>query len=212
MNRFISSLFTATDEQMMWRVKLEDDAQAFGRLMARWERPLQRLCTRMTGDAHRAEDITQAAFARVFARRAGWQPTGRFSTFLWRIAINLCHDELRRNARHSECSLEALEEEGLADLDFAGAEDQSPDAQVEVRERGEAVRDALLRLAPHYREVIVLRHYQDLKFHEIGEVLGIPEGTVKSRMAEGLTQMSRFLKHLNQDTSCNTKTIELRAL
>ncbi len=198
----------------MWRVKLQDDPQAFGRLMARWERPIQRLCTRMTGDPHQAEDITQSAFARVFARRANWEPTGRFSTFLWRIAINLCHDELRRTRRRPECSLEALAEEGMEEVDFPRAQEELPDAQADVRERGELVRDALLKLAPHYREVIVLRHYEGLKFHEIAEVLGIPEGTAKSRMAEGLTQLSRFLKHLNEDTSCNTRnrTNELRAL
>ncbi len=214
MSRFILSLFSATDEQMMWRVKLQDDAQAFASLVARWEKPIQRLCTRMTGDPDRAQDIAQSAFTRVFARRADWEPTGRFSTFLWRIALNLCHDELRRARRRPECSLDALEEDGLGGLEFPGAEDQSPGAQAEVRERGELVREALGRLAPHYREVIVLRHYEGLKFHQIGEVLGIPEGTVKSRMAQGLTQLSRFLKHLNEDTSCNprTRTTELQVL
>ncbi len=215
MKNFLSSLFGATDEQMMWRVKLEDDPQAFARLMARWEKPIQRLCTRMTGDSHRAEDLAQTAFARVFTRRADWEPTGRFSTFLWRIALNLCHDELRRARRRPECSLEALEAEGFDELQFPGAQDESPDAQAEASERAELVRQALAKLAPHYREVIVLRHYERLKFHEISEVLDIPEGTVKSRMAEGLTHLSRWLKHLNDDdTSCNTRTrtTELRIL
>ena len=96
MANLIRSLFGASDEQMMWRVKLHDDPQAFARLVSRWERPIQRLCARMTGDAHRAEDLAQTAFVRVFARRADWEPAGRFSTFLWRIALNLCYDELRR--------------------------------------------------------------------------------------------------------------------
>ena len=104
MGHSLTSLFSASDEQMMWRVKLQDDPQAFARLVARWEKPIQRLCARMTGDVHRAEDLTQAAFARVFAGRADWMPTGRFSTFLWRIALNLCHDELRRTLRQSRTS------------------------------------------------------------------------------------------------------------
>ena len=121
---------------------------------------------------------------------------------------------MRRTKRRAEYSLEVLEEEGLGESDFAGPQDQAPDAQAETRERGELVREALMKLAPHYREVIVLRHYEGLKFHQIGEVLGIPEWTVKSRMAEGLTQLSRFLRHLNEDTSCNTRTrtTELQAL
>src|SRR6266496_1970649 len=106
MANLIRSLFGTSDEQNMWRVKLHDDPEAFGRLMARWERPIQRLCARMTGDPHRAEDLAQTAFVRVFARRANWEPSGRFSTFLWRIALNLCYDEARRIHRRGECSLE----------------------------------------------------------------------------------------------------------
>lgn len=203
----LTSLFAATDEQLMWRVKLDDDAAAFARLVARWERPIQRLCFRMTGDGHRAEDLTQTAFTRVFTRRADWEPTGKLSTFLWRVALNLCHDELRRRHRRGEFSLEALAEEpdGTAGDRFA-ADQPPPDAEAEASERGELVRRALDRLASHYREVVVLRHYEGLKFREISEVLGIPEGTVKSRMTEALAQLTRLLKHLNEDESCNRKT------
>jgi len=135
----------------------------------------------------------------VFARRADWEPTGRFSTFLWRIALNLCHDELRRNRRRGECSLDALDEETGSGLELLATDDPTPDQQAETRERGELVREALLKLAPHYREVVVLRHYEGLKFHEIGRVLDIPEGTAKSRMSEALTQLNRVLKHINED-------------
>jgi len=213
MGRTLTSLFSASDEQMMWRVKMQDDSQAFARLVARWEKPIQRLCARMTGDAHRAEDLTQTAFARVFARRADWQPVGRFSTFLWRVALNLCHDDLRRTRRRGEFSLDALDDEDGAGVENLAGDEPAPDAQADSHERGALVRQALLELAPHYREVVVLRHYQGLKFREIGEVLGIPEGTVKSRMAEALGQLHRLLKHVNEDVSCKrkTQTPELRA-
>lgn len=214
MGRLLTSLFSTSDEQMMWRVKLQDDPQAFARLVARWEKPIQRLCARVTGDVHRAEDLTQTAFARVFARRADWEPAGRFSTFLWRVALNLCHDELRRTRRRGEFSLDALGEDGGAGLESFAADEPSPDAQAELQERGELVRRALLELSPHYREVVVLRHYEGLKFREIGDVLGIPEGTVKSRMAEALGQLQKLLKHVNEEESCKhkTQTPEVRAL
>ena len=206
MARLIKALFGATDEQMMWRVKLDDDPQAFGRLVARWEGPIQRLCARMTGDVHRAEDLAQTVFVRVFARRAEWEPTARFSTFLWRIALNLCHDDLRRTRRRGECSLDALDEENGSGLELLAGEEPAPDEQAETRERGELVREALLKLAPHYREVVVLRHYEGMKFNEIGRVLNIPEGTVKSRMAEALSQLNRILKHINEESLCKRKT------
>src|SRR5947209_11063350 len=165
MGRLITPLFSSSDEQLMWRVKLQDDAHAFAGLMTRWQKPIERLCFRMTGDAHRAEDLAQTAFTRVFARRADWQPTGKFSTFLWRVALNLCHDELRKSNRRQECSLEALEEDDASASAFLVADQPGPDAQLEARERGQLVRQALLKLAPHYREVVVLRHYEQFKFH-----------------------------------------------
>jgi RNA polymerase sigma-70 factor (ECF subfamily) len=205
MASLIRSLFGGSDEQMMLRVKSYDDSDAFARLVARWERPIQRLCARMTGDTHGAEDLAQTVFVRVFARRRDWEPTARFSTFLWRIAINLCHDELRRSRRSGECSLEALDDTS-GGLELVSDDELAPDEQAETRERGEMVRDALLKLAPHYREVVVLRHYEGMKFHEIGRVLDIPEGTAKSRMSEALTQLSRFLRNVNDDTLCKHKT------
>ena len=193
----LPSLLTITDEQAMWRVKMDNDPQAFARLVERWQKPIQGLCARMLGDAHRAEDLTQEAFARVFARRKDYEPVSRFSTFLWRIALNLCYDELRKINRRGESSLEDSADE-RGEFQFA-ADGVAPDFQLVEDERAEGVRRALLALAEPYRVVVVLRHYEGLKFREIGEVLDIPEGTVKSRMVEALNQLSRLLKPLVSD-------------
>jgi RNA polymerase sigma-70 factor (ECF subfamily) len=198
-------LLTPTDDQLMWRVKSNDDAQAFGLLMGRWQKPIENLCFRMTGDVHRAEDLSQTVFARLFSRRATWKPIAKFSTFLWRIALNICHDELRSIKRRGECSLEVLDIDSDAPTGHFTASDPSPDESAARSEQAEMVRAALFSLAPHYREVVALRHYEHLKFQEIAEVLGLPEGTVKSRMAEALTQLTRLLKHINDDT-CTPKT------
>jgi len=190
----IQSLFAISDEQAMWRVQTQDDEGAFAQLVRRWEIPIQRLCTRMTGDAHRGEDLTQEAFARVFTRRKDYQPAGRFSTWLWRIAVNLCYDELRRRQRRGETALADEGDEAFESGTAHRSGEPMPDELLAERERGEMVRRALMRLPETYRSVLIMRHYENLKFREIGEVLEIPEGTVKSRMAEGLTQMSRLLK------------------
>src|SRR6185436_18375823 len=79
------------------------------------------------------------------------------------------------------------------------ADGLAPDSQLIGDERAEAVRRALVELAEPYRVVVVLRHYEGLKFREIGDVLGIPEGTVKSRMSEALTQLSKRLNSLLSD-------------
>jgi RNA polymerase sigma-70 factor, ECF subfamily len=201
------SLFASADEQAMWRVRTDDDAAAFAGLVERWQRPIQSLCTRMTGDAHRGEDLAQETFARLFARRKQYEPTGKFSTFLWRMALNLCYDELRRCKRRGELSLDRTDDDGSGAHD-PPADEPGPDARLVENERAAAVRDALLRLGEPYRVVVVLRHYEGLKFREIGDVLGIPEGTVKSRMCEALTQLSELLHPiLTEDPRPNSKPV-----
>ena len=190
----LRSLFVITDEQAMWRVQTQDDETAFAQLVRRWEGPIQRLCLRMTGDLHRGEDLAQEAFTRVFAKRKEYQPSGKFSTWLWRIALNLCYDELRRRQRREETSLDGMCGEAMAALEAFVAPEPAPDKSLVEQERSELVRKALMQLSETYRTVLVLRHYENLKFREIGDVLAVPEGTVKSRMAEALTQMNRILK------------------
>lgn len=187
----------ASDEQAMEEVKASASESSFAHLVARWEGPIQRLCHRMVGDLHRAEDLTQEVFQRLFARRASYEVRARFSTYLWQIALNLCRDELRRRGRSRE--VVGWDPAGEGEGDPPGVEGPlglaapGPDFQLAREEEARSVRWALGCLPVLQREVLVLRHYEGLKFREIAEVLGIPEGTVKSRMAEGLTRMGRLL-------------------
>ncbi len=190
----LSLLFSQTDEEAMWRVKTHDDHREFARLVERWEQPIRRLCARMTGDPHRGEDLKQETFSRLFEKRKDYEPTGRFSTYLWRIALNLCYDELRRRERRREILQDSAGEESQNRLEECAAEEPTPDARAAQQEEGELVRQALLKLPEIYRTVLVLRHYEDLKLSKIAEILEIPEGTVNSRMAEALARLSRLLE------------------
>lgn len=196
----LASLFTITDEQAMWRVAMQDDAQAFAQLVARWGDPIRRLGERMTGDSHRAEDIAQEAFARVFAHRKDYQPAAKFSTWLWRIALNLCHDDLRRRGRRGEVSLDDEISIPAPTRQEWVAEIPAPDVALARDERHALVRGALQELDEPIRAVVVLKHYEQLKFREIAEILDIPEGTAKSRMSEGLSQLARRLTPVLSDS------------
>lgn len=189
----LSLLFSRTDEEAMWRVKTSDDHRAFAQLVERWEGPICRLCMRMTGDVHRGEDLKQETFSRLFAKRKDYQATGRFSTYLWRIALNLCYDELRRTERRKEVLPEA-DEDSQHNLDNVAADSPPPNSRVANLEECELVRQALMTLPEIYRSVLVLRHYEDMKLSKIAEVLEIPEGTVNSRMAVALARLSRILE------------------
>ena len=178
----------------MLRLKSHDDHQAFARLLHRWEQPIRRLCTRMTGDPCHGDDLKQETFLRLFQTRKAYQPTGRFSTYLWRIALNLCYDELRRQQRRRQFLRDDLDPQPEDTTDLPLADDPGPDLRAAQSDEGELVRQALLQLPEIYRTVVVLRHYQDLKLAQIAEVLDIPEGTVNSRMAEALSRLSRILE------------------
>jgi RNA polymerase sigma-70 factor (ECF subfamily) len=190
----LRSLFGISDEQAMWRVQQADDEVAFAQLVRRWQTPIQRLCERMTGDAHHAEDIAQEAFMRVFARRREYEASGKFSTWLWRIALNLCYDELRSRQRREKTFFDEKGGEPVTALEAFMVTDTAPDKLLAEQERAGLVQRALDELPEIYRAVLVLRHYENLKFREIAEVLGVPEGTVKSRMAEALAQFGRLLE------------------
>jgi RNA polymerase sigma-70 factor (ECF subfamily) len=172
---------------------MEADPQAFALLMERWHDRIHGLCARMLNNVHTAEDIAQEVFARVFEKRKDYDPERRFSTWLWRIAVNRCYDELRRLQRRKEFSLEP-DEDGQALVPEQLIERASPDQHAAAREEADVVRDALEQLPEIYRAVVVLRHYHGLKLREVAEVLDVPEGTVNSRMAEALSQLSRLLE------------------
>jgi RNA polymerase sigma-70 factor (ECF subfamily) len=190
----LSLLYSRTDEESMARVAQHNDHEEFARLVRRWETPIYRLCARMTGDPHRGEDLKQETFVRLFEKRKDYQPTGRFSTYLWRIALNICYDELRRRERRREFLRDAPEQEPPQGLEERPADYPGPDTRAAELEEGELVRQALLQLPEIYRTVLVLRHYEDMKLAKIAEILEIPEGTVNSRMAEALHRLSALLE------------------
>jgi RNA polymerase sigma-70 factor (ECF subfamily) len=186
-------LFSMTDEQAMWRVQTTDDNAAFGHLVQRWEQPILRLCARMTGNLHQAEDLKQETFTRIFVRRKDFRQGARFSTWLWRIALNLCYDELRKRKRHGEFSLETGADEA-APPEEPASDEPSPDLRLAAQEECDLVRGALLRLPEAHRAVLVLRYCEGLKLREIADVLEIPETTASSRIAVGLAQITRLLE------------------
>jgi RNA polymerase sigma-70 factor (ECF subfamily) len=186
------SLFAISDEQAMWRVQTEDDHAAFALLVERWREKIRQLCIRMTGNIHSGDDLAQEVFARVFDKRCEFKGASKFSTWLWRIAVNRCYDEMRRPVNRART--ESLDDESNTVVLDIVAETNTPRDAFAAQEEAELVRQGLMRLPEHYRAVLVLRHYENLKLREIAEVLDLPEGTVNSRMAEALSQLTSLLE------------------
>jgi RNA polymerase sigma-70 factor (ECF subfamily) len=137
----------------------------------------------MAGE-ERGENLAQETFVRVFARRGRYGEGKKFSTWVWQIAVNVCREEWRKMERRGEVALGERE---------VHEKEPGPAEWAEARERAGLVQAAVAGLPERVREVVILREYHGLTFREIGEVLGVAEGTVKGRMAEGLSELGKRL-------------------
>jgi RNA polymerase sigma-70 factor (ECF subfamily) len=187
-----------SDEDVMERCALGSEA-AFRALVQRFRTRIMNLVCRFISDRDRAEEISQEVFLRVFRNRERYRKSGKFSTWIFTIAVNLTKNEIRSRVRHrGTVSLDAMEEEtGGQGLPFPDA-NPLPDADLGAREIQERVAEALRRLPPRYREAVVLRDIEGLSYEEVGEILKIPGGTVRSRINRARLMLKERLKpHLS---------------
>ena len=182
-----------SDETLMLQLQA-GDLCSFDTLVKRWEQPLLNYCYRMVNDITLAEDLRQEVFLRIYRSAKTYRPTAQFSTWLYRIATNLCLDTLTKQKRRKETPIaDYLESEFESFDDRLIDPSDAPDAVMLKKEIEGRVRSALARLQEDQRVVVTLRHYHDLKFQEIAEILECPISTVKSRMAAGMERLSRML-------------------
>lgn len=189
-----------SDEQLMLRVG-QGDKGAFDEIVRRYTRRMVNVAYQIVGDRDLAEDIGQETFLRAYRSASRYREISKFSTWLYTIAINLCRNELRRR-KFRTYSLEGMAERDDDDklrIDIAD-EKLMPDVDFERREVGRLVREAIAELPEKFKTPLVLRDIQELSYEEIGEVLGLPEGTVKSRINRGRLRVKEILKPLFEET------------
>lgn len=183
----------AEDRELVVRC-LAGEAPAWEELLRAHHRKIYNLCYRFTGNLTDSEDLTQEIFIKIFQTLRSYDAgQSQFSTWLNRIARNHLVDHYRRT-RHDRAN-PSLDDEDESIHPRAGADWEAP-AEVEARERQELLQAALARLSPDMREVVILRDLQDLDYAEIVQVLGVPEGTVKSRLNRGRMELARVLKRM----------------
>ena len=172
---------------------LRGDETAWEDLVRANTRKVYALCYRFTGSGSEAQDLTQEVFLRVFKTIKSFRSDeGSFSTWLSRVTRNLLIDHYRRT--RSDRVTDSIEEQ-LPMMEGAGAAASTrPDHALAGREASEILQATLQKLSPDLREAVVLRDLQEMEYREIAQVLGIPEGTVKSRINRGRAELARLLR------------------
>lgn len=170
-----------SDAELVQRV-LEGEEDAFAEVVRRWEPKLRAYVGQIVKSPEEARDLVQEAFIRAWSNLNQYNPTFRFSTWLFRIAHNLAIDQLRRR-RRPLVSLDAGEDEegSVRALDPADSR-RGPLAELANRELAEALAREIDNLPAAYRELVTLRHFVGLAYTEIAELKGLPLGTVKNKL------------------------------
>jgi len=158
------------DDAMLVEACLRGDRNAFDELVDRYEGPLFSAAYRITGSVEDAMDATQNAFVNAYEKLHTFDTSYRFFSWIYRIAINQSLNLVDRRREQAKI------------VDDAPAEGRNPAEIFDATEIRGHLKKALFKLEPHYRTVIVLKHLEGFSYREIGELLGIPEKTVKSRL------------------------------
>ena len=185
--------FSAAVDRELVASAVDGHEGGFEELVRRYQRPISAYVYRMVGDYDAALDLTQEIFIKVYGSLARYRSEFKFSTWIYKIAHNCAVDHLRRHNGREQSLVSGLEGDTY-ELPIESRR-PSPEQESERRERRIEIEGVVRSLPAVYRELIILRHSQDLTYEEIVEVTGLPLGTVKNRLFRAREMMrQQFLE------------------
>jgi RNA polymerase sigma-70 factor (ECF subfamily) len=191
------------DWSQVVRLCMNGDSGAWADLVRTHHRRVYGLCYRFTGNPADAEDLTQDVFLKIYSNLASFDLTrGSLQVWITTMTRNLLVDNFRRtrNLRATGSLDDGWESsEELSPIDRLTARGPSPHESAAQKELAKMVQSALARVSVELREAVILRDLQDLDYKEIAQVLGIPEGTVKSRISRGRAELARLLERTKRE-------------
>ena len=194
-------LQSLSDQEVVALARAGKDA-AYRELLRRYERPVFSLIYRMVRDRALAEDLAQDTFVKILNALDSYRPEYKFSSWVFKIANNVAIDQLRRRELDT-LSLDGAPDARTQDEVQATAlqavdRTETPLAELESRELGSHIEQAVARLRPEYRSCILLRHVEGRSYEEIAEALDLPLGTVKTYIHRARHQLRESLDHLRE--------------
>ena len=182
-----------SEEKELVRQAKAGSATAFEALVTAYESKIYNLSLRYLGNREDAMDASQEVFLRVFRFLPGFQEESGFSTWIYRIAVNVCKDALVQRAKRTEQPLEYQNEDEESRILEIPDERYRPEELVEQSELKGLLADAILTLPEQQRQMIIMRDVQGLRYEEIGEILSLELGTVKSRISRAREKLRKKL-------------------
>ncbi len=183
-----------SDKKLM-KLVVERNTQAFKILYQRYEIQIFNFILRYTGNRELAQDLLQETFIRTwFAAHTFDLKRGNFRGWIYKIALNNTRNEMSK--KQYSYQYFDVTEVGEGNFDELYSEKEQPDRKLENLELKNIVFDVLGKLNAHLREIIILKHYQQLKFREIAEITNTPEGTLKARFHRAIAQLKELLEPL----------------
>jgi RNA polymerase sigma-70 factor (ECF subfamily) len=173
----------AIDHAIMRRIQ-KDEFDAFEELVARYRNRLVNLIYRMLNDQNEAEDLVQETFLRVWNHRQDYDFSYCLSTWVYTIALNLAKNELRKRRKFKFFNLGEMTEKGL----------ELPDPKMGPSALGHMLQGAIVKLPIKYKTAFLLRDVEQLPYEDVAQILGVPLGTVKSRVNRARTVLRNELK------------------
>lgn len=179
------------DEQKLISLAQKGDQAAFEQLLDHYQKPVYHQALRLVGNPEDAADVTQEVFLKVWKHLPSFRGESSFSTWLYRLTDNAALDLIRREKkRRGDSSLD--DEEGALTLPADPA--PTPHQAIEQKELHQAVAEGLAQLSEEHRQVLVMREINGLSYEQIGSILDLSPGTVKSRIARARISLAKFFQ------------------
>lgn len=186
-----------SDEELILEFQKNNTEDAFNILVQRYKNPLTNFVFRFLGNYEACNDVVQETMIKVYRYKDSYSSVAKFSTWIYTIAGNLARTEYKRQRRRNIFSINDYgEEHQTYDLPD---ESTRPDVITDSGIKDEIIQKALLKVKETYREAVILRDIQGLSYEEISEILGMNEGTVKSRINRGRAQLQELLKGIYKE-------------
>ncbi|MDP1822648.1 MAG: sigma-70 family RNA polymerase sigma factor [Archangium sp.] len=183
------------DEDAKWMLQVaKGDRAAFARLFDRHQQRVVRFCHRFVGDAHRAEELAQDVFVKLYRSADRYQQTARFQTFLFRVATNTCLNELRRPGRVAEKVEAAVDDDEAPGALERASTGETPDQVLEAKDVEKALQVALKSMSDRERAAFTMCRFEGMAYRDIADALEATEAAVKSLIHRASLQV---LKHLD---------------